>query len=101
MPLHKGLPYTVEHLLDLKPDEQVFVVPDTKEACREYEDYLAVLKEYRSKVWFCNLSGRGPYTYLEAQASEEEMMKQVTKVNKAALEIVPTLHFPRDLIGSQ
>lgn len=74
MPLHWGLPFQVEELEDIDEDEQqLFVVKVTGEACRNYQDFIALTNEYASRHWACALSGRDGLTYLEAKLSEDRL----------------------------
>lgn len=83
MPLHNGIPYDVEDLKDIKDDEQLWVVPDSGEACRNYEDFRDLLREYRKRVWSCKYTGRGGLTYKEAEAEEQKNKHLVQKVLQA------------------
>ncbi|KAJ9516549.1 hypothetical protein QJQ45_015106 [Haematococcus lacustris] len=74
MPLLHGLPFYIDLTIpELQPDEEVFVVRTTGEVCREYEEYLLLVKEYTSKVWSCCYTGKGGLTYDQARKEEQRV----------------------------
>ncbi|KAL6759908.1 hypothetical protein V8C86DRAFT_3024616 [Haematococcus lacustris] len=74
MPLLHGLPFYIDLTIpELQPDEEVFVVRTTGEVCREYEEYLLLVKEYTSKVWSCCYTGKGGLTYDQARKEEQRI----------------------------
>lgn len=81
MPLHNGRPYKIIELQDIKDDEELWVVPDSKEACRSYENYKDLLREYRKRVWACQYTGKANLMYKEALAEEAKAVEQLQKVS--------------------
>ncbi len=80
MPLHKGVPYQVEHAEALDDNERVWVVPETGEACSTYEDYLALRQEYAKAVWSCNYGPDDLTTFLEALKQEQRIQPTLQQV---------------------
>ena len=42
----------------------------TGELFVDYEEYLAALFQYQARQWSCSITGKGKYTYDEAQMRE-------------------------------
>jgi hypothetical protein len=81
MPLLHGLPFEVLELKGpVEPNEQVFVIDITGEACRNYADYVALKQEYEKRVWACNFSGLSGLTYKEALKSEQSLEPTIQPV---------------------
>lgn len=71
----------VEYLTDLNPDELVWVVPQTGEAARSYEDFLALVAEFNKHVWTCSYTGLQGLTYTEAIQSEKKVAAQLVEAS--------------------
>ncbi|XP_046860069.1 uncharacterized protein LOC124453317 isoform X2 [Xenia sp. Carnegie-2017] len=76
MPLYQQKKYILNSRpKDLKPEEEVFIVQQTKECFRDYKDYIAKVFTYSSQQWSCEVTGKDGLTYSEAVSSEREASK--------------------------
>eukprot|EP00116_Pleurobrachia_bachei_P000278 sb/3460540/ len=65
---------------NLKPDEEVFMNPLTKEIFRNYEDYFRRSILCNSLLWSCEYTGRANLTLAEALKSETEAAEHLDKM---------------------
>ncbi len=80
MPLHKGVPFHPEHEEGLDDGELVWVVPETGEACKSYEDYVALRQEYKKAVWSSAYEDGDLVTYEEAVRQEQRVLPSLQQV---------------------
>eukprot|EP00118_Oscarella_pearsei_P010139 m.60992 g.60992 ORF g.60992 m.60992 type:complete len:1325 (+) comp34963_c0_seq2:1074-5048(+) len=81
----------------LSPDEEVFVIEETKEAFRTYQDYLRRLDLYKLPGWTCKLTNRTNLTYFNALKSEETARKNQSFIRKCFKEpILSIAHHSTD-----
>ncbi|XP_028399830.1 tyrosine-protein kinase BAZ1B-like isoform X2 [Dendronephthya gigantea] len=64
---------------DLKESEELFVIPETKECFRSYDEYIAKVFLYSSQHWSCQYTSRSGLTFNDALLSEKEALKHLEK----------------------
>jgi len=57
--------------------EECYIMRATGELFVDYDEYLAVLFQYQARQWSCSITGKGKYTYEEAQMSEKSAQRRV------------------------
>lgn len=62
-------------------DDDVFVLRVTGEVVASYGDYVAKLRQYRSREWTCAYTGKSGLTYEEAVQSEARSATLLSKVS--------------------
>ena len=81
MPLFKKKIYNLSRSpKDLKASEELFVIPETKECFRSYDEYIKKVFLYSSQHWSCQFTGKSNLTYNDALSSEKEALKQLESI---------------------
>lgn len=81
MPLLKGITYQPSgQPEDLKRDEEVFLIKNTGEILRDYEEYVQKVRLYRTPQWTCAYSGKSGLTYEQAIKEEAKILKTIPQV---------------------
>jgi hypothetical protein len=57
--------------------DECYIMRATGELFVDYEEYLAALFQYQARQWSCSITGKGKYTYEEAQMSEKSAQRRV------------------------
>ncbi|XP_048580387.1 tyrosine-protein kinase BAZ1B isoform X3 [Nematostella vectensis] len=60
---------------DLKHSEEVFVIKETNEVFRSYEEYVDKVLLYGSQVWVCSFTGSSSLSYEQALESEKQCLQ--------------------------
>ncbi|KAF4071978.1 hypothetical protein AMELA_G00269060 [Ameiurus melas] len=75
------------------PAEQLYIIPHTKEAFINKEEYEARMQRYSERIWTCKSTGSSQLTHLEAWEEEQEVTELLQEeypvwFEKPVLEIV-------------
>ncbi|KAI5098010.1 tyrosine-protein kinase BAZ1B [Silurus meridionalis] len=75
------------------PGEQRYIIPHTKEAFSNKEEYEARMQKYSERIWTCKSTGSSQLTHLEAWEEEQEVTELLQEeypvwFEKPVLEIV-------------
>ncbi|XP_062860363.1 tyrosine-protein kinase BAZ1B [Trichomycterus rosablanca] len=78
---------------DPNPGEPLYIIPHTKEAFTNKEEYEARMQKYSERVWTCKSTGSSQLTHLEAWEEEQEVTELLQEeypvwFEKPVLEIV-------------
>jgi len=67
---------------DLRTEEEVFVIKETNEVFRSYEEYVNRIILYGFQVWSCQYTGKTNLKYGEAVMCEEQALKKLESFPK-------------------
>ncbi|CAI7769585.1 unnamed protein product, partial [Closterium sp. NIES-53] len=74
---------------DLEDNEQLYIVRFTREAFRNYEDYLSAIRRYKQRIWTCTETGHSGLTYEEALNSETEAVEEKRRLKQSGYRDLP------------
>ncbi|XP_060562617.1 LOW QUALITY PROTEIN: tyrosine-protein kinase BAZ1B-like [Ruditapes philippinarum] len=91
--LSKRIFNCVKPLSDVKPEEEIYTIPHTKEQFRSQLEYEKRLHVYEKRIWTCQSTGHVNLTHEEAWNSEKAVLKTLKEqfapcYDKPVLELV-------------